>query len=96
MKYEDLKKFCDEKIKDFPDYEKRYKKELIMIKRVYDTGRNLYDEFLERKEKIDNRYVVPFLLGITKEVINLNPEYIQINEGNSGGKRLMPLTPETV
>ena len=85
MNYEELKKFCDEKIKDFPDYEKRYKKELVMIKRVYAAGRNLYDEFVEKKDLIDNRYVVPFLLDITKKIEDKIPEYIQILDGNSGG-----------
>lgn len=96
MNYEEIKKLCDEKVKEFPDYEKRYKKELIMIKRIYDSGRNLYDEFIEKKDKIDDRYVIPFLMGLTKTLSNKTPEYIQINEGNSGGKRLMPLTSETV
>jgi hypothetical protein len=59
-----------------------------MIKRVYDSGRNLYNEFLEKREKIDKRYVVPFLLKLTDKVeLYLKPEYIQVKDGDSGGKR---------
>jgi len=85
MNYRELKRFCDEKIKSYPELQKRYKKEIIVAKRFYDNDRNLYEEFIEKKEKIDKRYIIPFLLGLTEEVIDKNPEYIQVKPGASGG-----------
>ncbi len=85
--YEELKSFCDKEIEKFPEYQKRYKKEMAIAKRFYDEKINLYDELMSKKDKVDDRYVIPFLLKITSNVdLTKNPEYIKIKEGSSGGK----------
>ena len=81
--YRELKKYCDEQIKHHPHYEKMYRKEIIMAKRYYDNGRNLYEE-LNSKE-IKNNYVIPFLLGITGKVKNEKLKTCFVVEGGSGG-----------
>ena len=85
MNYEELKKYCDKKIKEHPQYLKKYKKEIIIAKRFYDNGRNLYQELTDNKEKISHRYIIPFLLGYTDEVIDLPIEMEQVKSGASGG-----------
>lgn len=85
MNYEELKNFCDNKIKEFPQYLKKYKKEIIIAKRFYNNGRNLYDELTENKDKISHRYIIPFLLGYTNEVLDLPMEMEQVKSGASGG-----------
>lgn len=86
MNYKEIKNFCDEKIKEFPEYTERYKKEIVALKRFYNNDRNICEEFEKNKEKIDNRYVIPFLLGFTEEVNLLKePEMIQVKAGASGG-----------
>ena len=85
MEYKELKKFCDEEIKKNKKYEKRYRKEIIIAKRFYDNGINLYEKLLSKKDSLSKRYVIPFLLGLTDKVIDLQPEYIQVKPGVSGG-----------
>ena len=85
MNYEELKKYCDNKIKEYPQYLKRYKKEIIIAKRFYDNGRNLYEELTSNKEKLSHRYIIPFLLGYTNEVLDLPMEMEQVRSGDSGG-----------
>lgn len=85
MNYEELKKYCDNKIKEYPQYLKKYKKEIIIAKRFYNNGRNLYQELSENKEKISHRYIIPFLLGYTNEVLDLPIKMIQVKDGASGG-----------
>lgn len=85
MIYKELKKYCDEKIKKYPEHEKKYKKEIIIAKRFYDNNRNLFDELTNAKEKISTRYVIPFLLGLTKKITDEPFEYIQVKSGVSGG-----------
>ena len=85
MNYKELKLFCNDKIKEYPEYEKMYKKEIIIAKRYYNNDRNLAEELKEKADKIDDRYVIPFLLGLTKEVADLKPEYVQVRPGASGG-----------
>lgn len=84
--YRELKNFCDNKIKQFPKYEKKYKKEIIVAKRFYDNGRNLFKELMNSKKKPFTRYVIPFLLDLTNKVTNENFEYVQVKSGVSGGK----------
>jgi hypothetical protein len=79
--YEELKAFCDEKIKQFPQYLSTYKREISAAKRFYDNDRNLYQELVDKKEKIDKRYIIPFLLELTNEVNGKNPELIQVKFG---------------
>lgn len=86
MKYKEIKKFCDEEIKKYPEFAKRYKKEIGRLSRFEKNGRNIYQEFQEKKEKINNAYVVPFLLGFTNEVdLNKSMESVQVACGASGG-----------
>jgi hypothetical protein len=86
MTYKELKKLCDEKINEFPEYKERYKYEIIAAKVFYKHEKNLVEEFEKNKEKIDNRYVLPFLLGYTNKVNLKKPmERVQMNEGASGG-----------
>lgn len=84
--YDELKSFCDKEIEKYPEYLKRYRKEIAVAYRVYSEKRNLYEEFIKRKEELDNRYVLPFLLGLTDKVdMDKYPEYIKVKEGSSGG-----------
>lgn len=96
MNYREIKKLCDEKIKEYPDYLDRYKKEIIALKRYNSNGIDIYEQFENRKEEIDNRYVVPFLLGFTKDVdLNKPVDMIQVREGASGGIDIdVDLSPE--
>ena len=85
--YEELKVFCDKEIEKYPMYFKRYRKEIAVAYRVYSEKRNLYEEMLQRKKELDDRYVIPFLLGLTERVnLDKHPEYIKVKEGSSGGK----------
>ncbi|RLD64546.1 MAG: hypothetical protein DRJ01_00500 [Bacteroidetes bacterium] len=84
--FEELKNTCDEEVKKYPHLEKKYKKELSIAKRFYKNGRNLYQELIDKKDKIDTRYIIPYLLKITDTWIDKNPVYIQVSSGASGGK----------
>jgi hypothetical protein len=83
--FKELKAFCDEKIKDYPELEKKYRKEIIIAKRFYDNDKNLFKELNKKKDKISKRYIIPFLLGLTDEVIDKEWEYTQVKSGASGG-----------
>ena len=86
MNYTEIKKICDEKIKNYPEYFKRYKREIIVFSRFFKNKRDIISEFEERRNEIDNRYVIPFLLGYTDSVdLTKEPEYVQIFPGASGG-----------
>ena len=88
MEYTDLKKICVEKIKEYPDLQKKFRKEIIIAKRFYDNKRDLYEELKDAYDNgkhISKRYIIPFLLGFTNEVIDLKEEYIQVMPGASGG-----------
>lgn len=84
MTYEELKSFCDTEIKKYPQFKSRYIKEIIIAKRFYDNGRNLYKELVEKINELSKRYIIPFLLGLTNEVIDLPPEMVQVKFGDSG------------
>lgn len=85
MNYEELKRYCDEKIKEYPDYEKSYKKEIMLAKRFYNNGINLHDKLLSNKGNIDNRYIIPFLLELTDCIDTRKiPELVQVLPGDSG------------
>ena len=83
MTYKELKDFCEEKIKEYPQYLDRYRKEILLAKRYYDNSINLVD--LLRSKKPSNRYIIPFLLGITIEVEDKEFEYKFVKTGSSGG-----------
>lgn len=101
MDYKEIKNLCDEKIKDFPEYKERYKKEISALKRFYNADRDFYQELLNKKDKIDNRYVIPFLLGFTQNVEIEKPlDMVQVTPGASGGvdidSDMQPLAKEKV
>lgn len=85
MNFEELKKLCDEKIKNFPQYEKLYRAEMSKIKIAYENKIDVYSDLQSNKEKISHRYVVPFLLELTNEVIELPLELKQAKKGSGGG-----------
>lgn len=89
MTYEELKAKCDEALRLLSvdeEFIKRYKREISAAKRFYDNKRDLYEELNARKDKIDDRYTVPFLLGLTDTYDFSKPiEQIQVKPGASGG-----------
>lgn len=86
MNFEELKKICDEKIKNYPQYEKLYKTEISKAKIAYENGINLVQDLTTNKEKISNRYIIPFFLGLTKSLDASKPiELKQANFGSGGG-----------
>lgn len=85
MNFEELKKTCDDKIKGFPQYEKKYKTEISKAKIAYENNIDLYEDFVKNKEKISNRYIIPFLLGFTNKVIDMPIELKQAKVGSGGG-----------
>lgn len=86
MKYKEIKTFCDNKIKDYPEFNKRYKKEISRLSRFEKNNRDIYKELEDNKEKINNAYVIPFLLGFTDSVdLNKQMESVQVVSGASGG-----------
>lgn len=73
-----LKTFCDEKIKKYPQYNDLYSREIIFAKRYYDNGINLVE--LLQENKPSKKYIIPFLLGITDEVVDEEWEYKFVSE----------------
>lgn len=89
--YKELKNFCDIEIQKYPQLQKKYKKEIIVVKRFYDNNRNIFNELKDvyvNGGHISERYVIPYLLGFTNTVINKKPVYKQVKSGASGGKHL--------
>ncbi len=86
MNFNELREFCGEEIKKFPQYEKLYLKEIYRAKIAYDNDINLFDYLKTNKEKISHRYVIPFLLGITKEVKTELPFELKQAKNGDGGK----------
>lgn len=86
--YKELKNFCDKEIKKYPELEKAYKKEIIVAKRFYDNGRNLYEELIERSEEIADGFIVPALLGLKDipRIDSIRKDYVQVRPGASGGR----------
>jgi len=87
LNYEELKEHCSKKIvslykenKIDKDFIIRYKEEIRIAKRFYDNGRNLYDELSANKERLDERYTIPYLCGFTSSVLDLPPEFIQVKD----------------
>ena len=86
MNFEELKSYCDERIKSFPELNKRYEKELEKAKIAYDNNINLFNELNEKKDKINKRYVIPFLIGLTDSVDLSKPIEIKQAKPGDGGK----------
>lgn len=87
MTYKELKKFCDEKIKDHPDLASAYRKEILVAKRFYDNGRNLFEELSERRDEISDGFIIPGLLGYREipALSEIRRDYVQVKPGASGG-----------
>lgn len=86
MKYKEIKEFCDVEIKNYPDLLERYKKEIRRFSRFEKNGRDIFQEFQDRKDEINDAYVIPFLLGFTEKVDLTKPlETVQVVSGASGG-----------
>jgi len=82
--YREVKRFCDDKIKNFPEYEERYKKEIGPFERFFKNDIDILEQL--KTKKLDNRYVIPFLLGFTENVDLEKPmDMIQVKTGASGG-----------
>lgn len=84
--YNELKEFCDrEAEKKIPKEDiPFYRREIKAAKRFYDNGRNLYNEL--KSKKPNNKYIIPFLLGITDSYTKDKIDLIQVKDGASGGK----------
>jgi len=88
MNWSELKEECEssERFLELTEEQlKKYKKEIIVAKRFYDNGRDLYEELQEKSGSIKTQYVIPFLLGFTSELSDEKQEYIQVKPGASGG-----------
>ena len=79
--FNELKEFCDEKIKQYPQHLSSYRREISAAKRYYDNGRNLHQELTNKKQTLSKRYIIPFLLGFTTEVNGKKPEQEQVKAG---------------
>jgi hypothetical protein len=88
MTFEEFKIKCEES-KLFPSLtetqKKQYSKELYRAKIFYDNNRDLYQEFIDKKDKIQTNFILPYLLGFTKELTEGTKELIQVKTGASGG-----------
>lgn len=87
MTFDDLKKMLLEKSKDLSDeVKKRLTVELSKAKIAYDNKIDLVQELTANKEKISNRYVIPFLLGLTKSLDVSKPVELKQARCGAGGK----------
>lgn len=87
MTYEELKSFCDKKIVSLfkqgvlaKEHLLKYKSEISNAKIFYDNGRNLYLEMESKKDKLDDRYIIPFVLGFTSSVKDKAANLIQVKD----------------
>lgn len=86
MTFNELKIFCDEEIKKYPDYNERYQKEIEKAKLAYENNINLVEELKKKQYSLSKRYVIPFLLALTNEVkMDLPVELKQAKPGDGGG-----------
>lgn len=88
MDWNELKKLCEGSIRFSTiteDQIRQYKREIASAKRFYDNGRDLYEEFENKRESIQTQYVIPFLLGFTERVTEGDKNYVQVSNGASGG-----------
>lgn len=85
--YKELKKYCEDWEEKHPGIvdKKKLRKELILAKRYYDNGINLDEYLSENAKNVSCRYCIPFILGITKKIVDKGWEYKFVREGSSGG-----------
>ena len=83
MNYKELKEFCDEKIKEHPELESKYRKEIILAKRYYDNEVDLVEYLKASKEKIEG--IVSKSTPKKKETVGImrNPSISKQKEGRS-------------
>lgn len=89
MDYNAFKELSVKKFKEFvkenkigKDLVKAFKKEVLMAERYYIDGKDLYQEFLDNKDKLDTKYILPYILGFTNELLWDKPEVVQISDIN--------------
>ena len=56
-----------------------------MLKIFYNNGRDLFKELKEKKDSINKKYIIPFLLNFTNNIEEGTVDIIQVKEGSSGG-----------
>lgn len=83
--FDDLKSFCVEKLKEYPQYKDRLIKELYRARIAYNNGINMIDTIKSFKGNISDAYVLPFLFGITDNVDLTKPLEVQSLGIGSGG-----------
>jgi hypothetical protein len=86
--FREFKKFFDAKavgLLDNEEHIKKYKKEIIIAKRFYDNGINLYQHLAENSSKVKTQYVIPFLMDLTEEITDEEWDYKFVKSGSSGG-----------
>ena len=89
MNWSELKTACEnsDRLKLLTEKQfKQYEKEIYRAKITYDNHINLYEEFHKKKEKLKNKYVIPYLLNFTDEILDGEIELTQVKTGASGGK----------
>lgn len=83
--FEELKTFCSDKLKEYPQYKDRLIKELYRARIAYANGINMLDTIKSYKGNISDAYVLPYLLGLTDKVDLEKPVEIQsLGIGSSG------------
>lgn len=89
MIYDDFKKLLLEKHNILSEEEKkRFDVELRKAKIAYDNKIDLLQELTANKDKISNRYVIPFLLGLTNSLDISKPVELKQAKLGAGGKSL--------
>lgn len=86
MTFEELKELVVKKIKEYPEYKERAIMELRRAKWCNEDGINIADMIINSDKPCDNRYVLPFFLGKTKEVDLSKPlEVVNVCGAGTGG-----------
>lgn len=86
MTFDELKELVVTKIKEYPEYKERAIMELRRAKWCNEDGINIADMIIKSDKSCDNRYVLPFFLGKTKEVDLSKPlEVVNHNGQGTGG-----------
>lgn len=87
MTFDDLKKMLLKKSNILSDEaKKRLDVEIKKAKIAYENNIDLFQELMENKEKLSNRYVIPFLLGLTKSLDTSKPIELKQARCGAGGK----------
>jgi len=81
-KMTDLKKMCEDKLEEYPEYKRDFKWEYLFAKNFYKNGIDLYKAFQENEVK--GNFLIPFLLGFTN-TYEQKLTKAQVRNGASGG-----------